>query len=226
MITMTELTLGNFIPVARFLTETIDEGYGLGILVYKVVVGLGVLRVLAGIFLHETFKAAASDDELMVVQKRRVQEKHREKMMRLFNAANPAGKGYIRRHQFANLLQDPKVKTWLSAQDIEAGDGLLLFDLMDDGDQKLSALELVQGIARLKGAARSLDVIGLMHMTSHLSSLLEKISPLLSHPSPSQVNVSKDAKLNDTVQDHKEFSSFVPGMSDIDSKLGDGEFEL
>merc|ERR1712007_122789 len=76
MITMTELTLGNFVPVCRYLSEHIDEGYGHGILIYKVVVGFGMLKVMTGVFLHETFKAAGSDDELMVVQKKRAQQKH------------------------------------------------------------------------------------------------------------------------------------------------------
>merc|ERR1712107_419524 len=59
--------------------------------------------------------------------------------------------------------------------------GVLLFDLMDDGKGEMTARKLVQGIARLKGGSRSIDVIGLMHMTAHLAKLVSKISTLISN---------------------------------------------
>jgi len=174
IMTITELTFGNFIPVCRFLTENIGEGFGHAILIYKVTVGFSMLSVITGVFLHETFKAAASDDDLMVVQKKRAQQKHEKKMMHLFQAANPTYDSCINRAEFARIFEDQTLKTWLSAQDVEVKDVHLLFDLMDSGEHLLSLEDLIQGIARLKGTARSLDLIGLMHVTSHLFSHVSK----------------------------------------------------
>merc|ERR1712137_1439787 len=154
----------------------------MGVLVYKMAIGFAVLSVIRGVFLHETFKAASSDDELMVVQKRRAQRKHEEKMKRLFSQANMSCEGGIQRSEFQDLLQDDTVRVWLAAQDVEVGDGTLLFDLMDDGDKKLTVEELVKGVARLRGPARSLDLIGLMHMTSHLSYLVRRLEVKLTEP--------------------------------------------
>merc|ERR1719240_1557789 len=112
-------------------------------------------------------------------------------MIALYNAADSTGVGYISREAFLGILQSQKMRTWLSAQDVEVGDGLLLFDLMDDGDDRLTAAELVRGMARMKGPARSLDVIGLMHMTSHLSSEVSKmdakINAKLKPPKPTEL---------------------------------------
>jgi len=203
MTTMMELTLGNFVPVCRLLMENVSQGYGYSILIYKLIVGFGMLRVMSGVFLHETFKAAASDDELMVVQKKRAQEKHKKKMMRLFKAADPTGEGHIGRAEFAEMLQDQTVKTWLSAQDVEVGDGLLLFDLMDDGDHKLSPGELIRGMARLKGAARSIDLVGLMHLTSHLFSRVSRMDARVDghlNSKLEQLNSKFEAKFSDIKQ--------------------------
>jgi len=197
MITMTELTMGNFVPVCRFLTEKVDEGYGHGILIYKVTVGFGMLRVISGVFLHDTFKAAATDDELMVVQKLRTQQKHKKKMMYLYNAADSKGLGHISHRDFVGILKSQRMRTWLSAQDVNVGDGSLLFELIDDGDDKLTAAELVQGMARMKGPARSLDMIGLMHTTSHLSDMTSRLSSMMSDLSSQvlRMDAKMDAKL-------------------------------
>merc|ERR1712007_302816 len=93
MITMMELTMGNFMPVCTLLIEHVDEMYGHLVLVYKMAVGFAVISVIRGVFLHETFKAASSDDELMVMQKNRAQKSHEKKMMRLFAQARVSSEG-------------------------------------------------------------------------------------------------------------------------------------
>merc|ERR1712137_501736 len=97
----------------------------------------------------------------------------------LYRAADSTGSGYITREDWLGILQSRRLRTWLSAQDVEPGDGLLLFDLMDDGDDKLTFTELLHGMARMKGPAKSLDVVGLMHMTSHLTSQVKKMDAKL-----------------------------------------------
>merc|ERR1711870_203096 len=117
--------------------------------------------------MHETFKVASSDDEMMVAQKRRQNLLHVAKMDRLLKEADVSGDGFIQREEFAEVLQKPAVRTWLSAMEIETGDTELLFDFIDNGDEQISSLELVEGIARLKGTARSMDVVALTHRTAH-----------------------------------------------------------
>merc|ERR1712007_354357 len=116
MITMTELTLGNFVPVMRFLSENVNELYGYMIVVYKMIVGFAIVRVIGGVFLHETFKTVASDDELMVVQRKRSKKKHVEKMKRLVKTADKSQDGTVSREEFQTVLEDPTMILWLSAQ--------------------------------------------------------------------------------------------------------------
>lgn len=168
MVTMFELTLGNWIPVCRFLMENISEWWCCVIILYKLVVGFGVIRIISGVFLHETFKAAASDDDLMILNKKRLQHKHQDKMRRFMQRADSSGDGGLSRQEFIDVLKSDDVKVWLSAQEIDAGDADLLFDLLDDGDETLTVGELTSGIARLKGTARSIDLFALMHMVANL----------------------------------------------------------
>merc|ERR1711920_449139 len=97
------------------------------------VVGFAVVNVISGVFMHETFKVASSDDDLMVVQKKRATEKHVMKMRNLLSQADTSNDGIVEREEWREALQRDSVRTWLSAMDIEVGDPDLLFDFLDCG---------------------------------------------------------------------------------------------
>lgn len=113
-------------------------------------------------FLHETFKVAAFDDDLMVVQKKRATAKYKEKIKKFFEMADSSGDGLLSKAEFKEILSDSSVAVWFSAMDVEVGDCDMLFDFIDDGSQEVTIDVLTDGIARLKGGARSIDVVALM----------------------------------------------------------------
>jgi len=148
-----------------------------------VAVGFAIIRVIAGVFLIETFRTAASDDELMVVQKRRTQTRHARKMARLLREADESNDGFLQRDELKKVLSNHDVKTWLGAQELDVDDVDLLFDLLDDGDGAITMAELTKGVARLKGAAKSIDVHALMYLTTAIHA---QINELISLHDPSK----------------------------------------
>jgi len=131
-------------------------------LVYRCFIGEAMIKVITGIFLWETFKSATADDEVMIMQKERQMRKHVQKMDMLFKEADTQGDGILNLEEFSEIVNDPRVNTWLKSMDIDVNDAKIVFGLIDDGDGKLSAQEVVQGFGRLKGPARSLDMAQLM----------------------------------------------------------------
>merc|ERR1712034_25122 len=105
---------------------------------------------------------AACDDTLMLLQKQREIRVHTRKMKCLFEAADASGDGSLDIDEFRAILQKIQVRTWLAAQGLDASDADKLFLLLDDGNNSLTAEELVKGVSRLKGAARNLDLVVLM----------------------------------------------------------------
>lgn len=161
MVTMFEITLGNWVPVCRLLSEHVNEAYGAAFLLYKVSIGFAVVKVITGVFMHETFKVASSDDELMIIQKERLVEKHRAKMETLFAETDSSNDGKLSLPEFRQILGDHRVKFWLAAMDLDVRDSELLFRLIDGAgtrDGCISAEELVTGVAQLMGPARSIDM--------------------------------------------------------------------
>merc|ERR1712137_424610 len=109
----------------------------------------------------------------------------------LLRKADASGDGTVSLDEFQTLLEDPTMRLWLSAQDIDVGDTALLFDLLDNGDGELTADDLCCGISRLKGPARSFDMYGVMHMITHLGSAVKRIEAKLEH------GIEKDYKIRD-----------------------------
>merc|ERR1712007_236866 len=124
-------------------------------------------------------KTAASDDELMIVQKKRLQQKHASKMMRFMKEADESNDGLLQRDELKKICAIPDVKVWFAAQELDVDDVDLLFDLLDGGEGHISVTDLIHGVAKLKGSAKAIDMVGLMHMTSSLSSHLCELEWLL-----------------------------------------------
>merc|ERR1719343_824 len=166
MFSMFELTLGNWIPITRLLTEHVGEWWAIPMLMYKMFMGFAVVKVITGVFLHETFKVAATDDELMVVQKTRATAKYRQQMQNLFTKADVDGDGALSREELGQVLSDTKTKTLLAAMDLEVNDSNVLFEFIRSSDKEAITLQdLTDGVQRLKGTARSIDVVALMRKT-------------------------------------------------------------
>merc|ERR1712007_171726 len=114
-------------PITRRLIEKVSELYGPLILLYRFTVGFAVVRVITRVFLHETFKVAAMDDDLMILQKQRSASRHRRKMLALVKQADTSNDGVIQKDEFLEILENQRIKTWLAAMDLEVADGEVLF---------------------------------------------------------------------------------------------------
>eukprot|EP00931_Biecheleriopsis_adriatica_P030328 TRINITY_DN17887_c0_g1_i3.p1 TRINITY_DN17887_c0_g1~~TRINITY_DN17887_c0_g1_i3.p1 ORF type:complete len:250 (-),score=58.38 TRINITY_DN17887_c0_g1_i3:36-785(-) len=164
ILTMFELTLGNWPTPARVLQEHASEWYCVFSIVHKVTIGFAVIGVINGVFMQETFKVASTDDKIMMRQKERERSLHIKKMSMLFKHADTSGDGVLDIDEFREVIELPSVQTWLAAMELGIKDHTSekLFRLIDDGDEELTAEELVRGVDKLKGPARSIDLRFLM----------------------------------------------------------------
>jgi len=173
-----EMALANWPPVCRLLMENVSEWFMVLCLLHKLTVGFAVIGIINGVFIQETFRVAAQDDFIMMHQKESAARTHMVKMERLFKAGDASGDGYLDIEEFMILMQNVEVKTWLSSMGLDAGDGELMFEFMDaDNDSKVSLAELAEGVSKLKGAARSLDLQMCLKRQDDLFQALRVIHP-------------------------------------------------
>lgn len=185
ILSMFELTLGNWPVIARILQDKVSEWYFAFSIAHKVTIGFDVIGVINGVFMQETFKVAGSDDKIMMRQRDREKKLHTKKMKRLFEHADESGDGILDMEEFIQVLENPSVRTWLAAQDLSINSNEAaanLFRLLDDGDAALTAMELVEGVARLKGPAKSMDLavfkLDFMKFKEDVSKLAELVESI------------------------------------------------
>lgn len=175
ILSMFEVTFGNWVIICRFLYSRVDVKFAFFFMAYQLVMGIAVIRIIYGVFLHVTFACATSDDDTLIAKKNRENKKFAEKMHALFQKFDASGDGSLTREEFHEIASNPLVKTWLSTMDLELTDTDLVFDLADGGDGQMNANEMVYGFSRLKGTARSIDIWALISLVRKAVHEIEKI---------------------------------------------------
>ncbi|CAE7398869.1 SCN4A [Symbiodinium sp. CCMP2456] len=159
ILSMFEITLGNWPPIARILQEKVSSWFVVFSLLHKIVFGFACVAVINGVFMQETFKVAQQDDQIMLRTVETKRMAHRKKMQMFFQHANDDDDKVLSPDEWREVLAEEKVKHWFAAQGLSISDPDLLWDILDtSGDRELDLEELIQGTARLQGPARSLDL--------------------------------------------------------------------
>lgn len=193
LFSMFELTLANWPTVSRKLIEGSSPWFMPLCLVHKLTLGFAVLGVINGVILQETFKVASTDDMIMVRQKKREKEVLIQKMKKLFEALDYSENGELDFEEFTTIAQHEDVKHWLASMDIETHDLQMMFNLIDaDGNGQITLEELVLNMPRLKGSARTIDLLALCKLVSDPDAFAtrELRTTFLTGPSPTARTVT------------------------------------
>lgn len=174
MLTMFELTLGNWVPVARALQENVSGYFVIFSIAHKVSFGFACVGVINGVFMQETLKVAQLDDAMLMRTAQKLKELHLKKMTEFLKHTDTSGDGKISYSEWKHCLKSEFVHHWFSGQGLSLRDADRLFAMIEsDGDGKLSLEELVTGVSRLQGTAKSLDLACLQE---ELGKRLEEMS--------------------------------------------------
>ncbi|CAE6919010.1 SCN8A [Symbiodinium sp. CCMP2592] len=179
LLTMFEITLANWPPVCRVLTENVSEWFMIFFLVHKVTMGFAVIGVINGVLMQETFKVASYDDTIMMRTKQKAMENHIRKMQLLFEEADTSEDGRIDLQEFKEIVADNELKAWLGAMELDIRDVGEAWDLLqdqaNDNSGGLTAEQLVLGVAKLQGTAKSLDLQKVIKEQQGMMKKVEKL---------------------------------------------------
>ena len=83
-------------------------------------------------------------------------------LSKVFKAIDVDESGQITLDELEAMLKDPQLKSVFQYLELEVHDAEALFRLLDEGDGEVTFQEFIKGVMRLKGQARSIDLIALM----------------------------------------------------------------
>jgi len=176
-----EVTFANWVPICRFLYGKVDERFALFFMGYKLGMGIAVLRIVYGVFLHVTFRCAVDDESLMIAQKNREQKHFSKRIRTLFTKFDTSGNGFLSKEEFHRCAKDARVQTLLSAMDLPFFEPDLVFELCcAEGSDELTADQMIYGFSHLKGFARSTSIAELLHRETKANDKLDKLVILTS----------------------------------------------
>lgn len=174
-LTMMELTLVNWTPVCRLLTENVSEAYAFPVVLYVLLVNFAAIKVITAVFIFETQKVASTDEDLLILQKSRQTARLEANFAAVFKEIDDSGDGKLTWDEFELIIHDQRVITWLAALDLDVHQCESLFGLLDDGDGTITFHEFVAGVHRLKGTARSVDLVTMGHQATEIHKILTRL---------------------------------------------------
>lgn len=175
-ITTMQLTMGNWVPVCRLLYENVSASWCVFVIAYILVINFAAMRVISAVFLVETQKVASTDEELLILQKERSLSRLIKNFAGVFKEIDDDNSGMINWEEFRGIIHDHRVLTWLAALDLDIEQCEGMFDLLSGSDGKISFQEFVKGVQRLKGGAKSIDLIMLMNGQEELTKIVAKLA--------------------------------------------------
>jgi len=143
---------------------------------YVYIVVFVVTRIVSGLFLKETLTQYENDAEMMVKARAKKSTWIKQRLSDLFQEADVNHDGFLSEDEMRELLGHPKVKLWLKELGVDASDSDAIIELLGEGDGWLVTCdEFVHGMARLKGEARSQDLI---HVHNYVKRVLAHVKDL------------------------------------------------
>merc|ERR1712032_1227853 len=141
----------------------IGSWYGVMFSVFIVFVCFGALNILTGIFVASTGDLYKYDHELVIQEELSQQESVINQIRSLFTEIDTDKSGTISFQEMKAHLQDRRVQAYFSVLQMNVTKAEGLFKLLDkDGDGAISIDEFIMNCLRLKGNARSIDMVSML----------------------------------------------------------------
>jgi len=141
---------------------------------YIAFVVIGVLNVLTGIFVERACELSGLDRDLVIQTQLKRDETFLMEMQRIFEEADADGSGSISWEEFKGYLENDRVKAYLATQQLDAFDARTLFDILNKGNgEEMSIETFIVGCRRLKGLAKSVDLVAVLQETRSLGRKLK-----------------------------------------------------
>jgi len=134
------------------------------LLIYVIFMLFCMANVVTGFFCEHAFEMAQADKDQVIMDQLRLREEHIQAFREMFLKVDLDGEESISYGELELLLARDDMQAYLSHLDITVESTWNMFKLLDtDGSGELSIEEFVDGLLRLKGQAKTIDLVGISY---------------------------------------------------------------
>jgi len=174
------LTLENWADgIARHVLSK-QPGMVLFFVLFLMFTTFGIMNLVVGVIVENTLSASRNNEEKI----KKMQEKERTRVLQhlrdIFLIADEDGSGTLTLEEFEAALKKPDIENRLKLIELETKNAMELFYILDhDGSKELSVDEFIGGCVRLKGTAKSKDLLAVQISVETLSKRLDMLEDKL-----------------------------------------------
>ena len=161
MLTLFQLmTLDSWTGFARPLME--KAVWTAFFLIFFIFVAVFVMmNLVTAVIVENAFSDSKSEEKELAIRLEREKEEEMEDLKQFFLQIDLDGSGSLTRQEFFKATKQRKIRNKLRALDILPKDIDELWDILDDGKGELQVEEFQSGIKKLRGEAKSKDILRL-----------------------------------------------------------------
>lgn len=148
---------------------------------YVVLVNFVVMRVVAALFVKQTFAVADLDAERIAMEKLVEREKFAAEIRAVFLEADTSGDGAISKDEFDSLLHSSDIVAHFENVGLEIDEVIALFGVLSSDDGLADYEEMLVGAMKMKGSARAIDTVQIMHQQLQTHRALVNLTESLQH---------------------------------------------
>eukprot|EP00927_Polykrikos_kofoidii_P005514 TRINITY_DN12182_c0_g2_i1.p1 TRINITY_DN12182_c0_g2~~TRINITY_DN12182_c0_g2_i1.p1 ORF type:complete len:671 (-),score=121.77 TRINITY_DN12182_c0_g2_i1:271-2085(-) len=155
--TILEVTLGNWGPPCRLLQNKVSEWWVLFFVFYKFIIGFAVVQVIISVFIQQTFKVVARDEQVMINECKAASEAFGKNLRHLFEVIDVDHDGFISHEELSICMSDKEVRSWFASIDVDMSEAFHAFECTMENDGALSLEEFSRTIRHLRKNMHSQD---------------------------------------------------------------------
>lgn len=150
-------------------------------LLYLLCTTFGLLNLVVGIIVENTLASARNNEEKVKQQQEKERKRILEHLHEIFDYAEKTKKNEITKESFMACLKRPEVSKKLKLIDLPMSEAEELFKVLDSDNQgTLDIEEFIGGCLRLKGSAKSKDLLNVQIQVECLAKKMDDLEETLS----------------------------------------------
>lgn len=139
-----------------------------------------LMNIITGIFVEFAVTSAHNDKDEVIAEEVTITHHRTRELLRIFHMADTNEDGTISSMEFIKLMVRSDVRAILKSMGVEVSKAVGMFKLLDsEMKDALTPEEFVTGMIRLKGNAKTIDLVTLMHENKKCLRMVNKVYKLM-----------------------------------------------